>query len=130
MRNNFLVPCAFVLTRVHCIQWTAAEEIFETFTLPEHATVKAVVRTFDQYFMPKVNTFDEKAVFHSQCQEPTETVAAYTRAFCELSKNAEFPDREKAIRNRLAIGLLDNDLSKKLQLQANLALADLTAQAR
>ena len=48
----------------------------------------------------------------------------------ELSEHADFADRESTIRDRLVLGLLDEELSEKLQLESELTLTKATQLAR
>ena len=48
----------------------------------------------------------------------------------ELSEHADFADRESTIRDRLVLGLLDQELSEKLQLESELTLTKATQLAR
>ena len=41
----------------------------------------------------------------------------YVRRLYELSEHANFPDKEETIRDRLVLGLLNTEVSEKLQLQ-------------
>ena len=58
------------------------------------------------------------------------SVEEYIRHLYELSEYANFEDRESSIRDRLILGLLDQELSEKLQLESELTLAKATQIAR
>ena len=58
------------------------------------------------------------------------SVEEYIRHLYELSEYANFEDRESSIRDRLILGLLDQELSEKLQLESELTLAKATQTAR
>ena len=52
------------------------------------------------------------------------------RHLYELSEHADFADRESTIHDRLVLGLLDQELSEKLQLESELTLTKATQLAR
>ena len=68
----------------------------------------------------KRNIIHERARFHAQCQKAGETIETYVCALHELASHAEFADKNEAIRDRLVLGVLDQELSEKLQMQADL----------
>ena len=59
---------------------------------------------------------------------PDENVETYARKLYEFSEQANVPNREESIRDRLVLGVRDRELSEKLQLQANLTLKDAVRQ--
>lgn len=119
-----------------------SEKIYSTFTIvtnhregqdppdPPNTTFENVIAMFDQYFQPKRNIIHERAVFHQRNQHAGESTEAYIRSLHDLAEHADFPDKETVIRDRLVVGLVDRELSEKLQLQADLTLKDAVQQAR
>ena len=83
---------------------------------------------FDEHFVPRVNVLHERALFYSRAQLPDENVETYARKLYEFSEQANVPNREESIRDRLVLGVRDRELSEKLQLQANLTLKDAVRQ--
>ena len=67
--------------------------------------------------MPQVNVIHERATFHKQSQREGECVEEYVRSLFELSEHAQFAEKEETIRDRLVLGLQDQELSQKLQLE-------------
>ena len=76
------------------------------------------------------NVIHERAKFHKRNQKEGESVEEYIRHLYELSEHADFADRESTIRDRLVLGLLDQELSEKLQLESELTLTKATQLAR
>lgn len=107
-----------------------AEKIFGTFETTADTTLAEVLEKYDNYFNPRVNVIHERAVFHSRQQGSSETVESYLRALYDLAEHCAFDKKEETIRDRLVVGLRDRELSEKLQLQAELTLADAVKQAR
>ena len=80
--------------------------------------------------MPQRNVIHERAVFHKRSQQVGETMEEYVRALYDLAETAGFPDKENTIRDRLVLGVLDSQLSEKLQLEADLTLHKAITMAR
>lgn len=64
----------------------------------------------------KVNTIHEKAVFYQCSQQPDKNVEIYFHIAYDLAEQADFPDKEGSIRDRLKLELKDRELSEKFQL--------------
>ena len=96
-----------------------ADKIFTQFGLAnaEANDFHTVIGRFNAYFEPKRNVIHERAKFH-------------IRHLYELSEHADFADRESTIRDRLVLGLLDEELSEKLQLESELTLTKATQLTR
>ena len=108
-----------------------AEKIYSTFAMKaEEENFLNVIARFDAYFVPKVNIIHERANFHQRSQLSGENVETYVRTLYSLAERAALPDRDNAIRDRLVIGLLDRELSQKLQLCSELTLSEAISQAR
>lgn len=120
-----------------------AEKIYSTFTIvttpprngqnppdPPLTTFDDVVKMFDRHFNPQVNVIHERAVFYQRSQHQGENVETYLRVLYDLAEHADFENKDSAIRDRLVVGLVDRELSEKLQLQATLTLKDAIQMAR
>ena len=109
-----------------------AEKIFTQFGLVdvEASDFHTVIGRFNDYFEPKRNVIHEGAKFHKRNQKEGESVEEYIRHLYELSEHADFADRESTIRDRLVLGMLDQELSEKLQLESELPLTKATQLAR
>uniref|UniRef100_H2ZXM7 ribonuclease H n=1 Tax=Latimeria chalumnae TaxID=7897 RepID=H2ZXM7_LATCH len=79
---------------------------------------KIVMEKLDEHFVPKRNVIHERARFRLRIQKQGETIEAFTRNLYELAESCEFGNtKNEQIRDRLAIGILDKELSQKLQLE-------------
>ena len=109
-----------------------SEKIFTQFGLAdaEANDFHTVIGRFNAYFEPKRNVIHERAKFHKRNQKEGESVAEYIRHLYELSEHADFADRESTIRDRFVLGLLDQELSEKLQLKSELTLTKATQLTR
>ena len=67
-----------------------------------------------------------KSYLPQKKSERGESVEDYIRLSHELSEYANFEDRESTIRDRLVLGLLDQELTEMLQLESELTLAKAT----
>lgn len=72
----------------------------------------------------------KRAKFHILCQRQGESVEEFVRNLHELAAHCEFRDKDDQIRDRLVVGILDNDLSEKLQLESELTLVKAVDMAR
>lgn len=108
-----------------------AEKIFASLTFPPTPEPSAeqpvpidpredyatVVKLLDDYFVPKRNIIYERAKFNTRNQQPGESAEAYIRSVTEQASKCDFQAAEsEMIRDRLVVGMLDKDLSQKLQL--------------
>ena len=109
-----------------------AEGIFKTFVFNEGDEKKydKVIEKFDAYFVPKKNVIHERAKFHLRCQQQGESIEEFVRNLHELSAHCDFKDKNEQIRDRLVIGILDRELSEKLQLESELTLTKAVDMAR
>ncbi|KAK0134017.1 hypothetical protein N1851_030423 [Merluccius polli] len=83
-----------------------------------------VLAKFDEYFVPRRNVIHERACFHQRLQRPGEKAETFIRALYELSEHCDFgASREENICDRIVVGILDKDVSRKLQLMKDLTLA-------
>ena len=103
---------------------TEADRILDTFTMPDADKNKLmpVLDKFDEYFVPKRNVIHERAQFHRCSQKESESVDEYVRRLYEAAQYADFPDKDNTIRDRLVLGLVDSEISEKLQLEDDLTL--------
>uniref|UniRef100_A0AAV2MD64 Uncharacterized protein n=1 Tax=Knipowitschia caucasica TaxID=637954 RepID=A0AAV2MD64_KNICA len=77
-------------------------------SLPEiHKKKKKKKKT--EHFVPKRNVIHDRACFYKRVQKPGESVEA-------------FVPREEHIRDRIVVGIMDKELSRKLQLMSDLTL--------
>ena len=100
-----------------------AEHIFKSFKWRQADDAKdytKVVGKFDGYFVPKKNIIHERALFHMRNQGQGESVEAFVHTIHEVAEHCKFKDKSEQIRDRLVIGILDKELSERLQLQPDL----------
>lgn len=109
-----------------------AEKIFAQFGLSEddQKDYDVVLTKLNEYFVPKKNVIHERATFHRRDQRAGENVEQYVRSLYELAEHADFPEKEETIRDRLVLGLNDQELSEKLQLETDLTLRKAITLAR
>ncbi|KAK0156179.1 hypothetical protein N1851_000550 [Merluccius polli] len=105
-----------------------SENVFRLFTFAEEGDEEddfdVVLAKFDEYFVPRRNVIHERACFHQRLQRPGEKAETFIRALYELSEHCDFgASREENIRDRIVVGILDKDVSRKLQLMKDLTLA-------
>ena len=101
-----------------------AERVFSQFNLSEEDSKNfdTMLEKFRAHFVPPVNVIHERATFHKRSQREGESVEEYFRSLFELSEHAQFAEKEETIRDRLDLGVQDQELSRKLQLESDLTL--------
>ena len=81
------------------------------------------MEAFDDYFTVRKNIIFERARFNKRCQLPSESVEQFITEVHRLGENCEFgPMKEELIRDRLVVGIRDQALSERLQIEAELTL--------
>ncbi len=104
-----------------------AEHIFKSFTFNEEGDKKkfdVVLRKYDEYFFPKQNVIHERACFYQRVQRPGEKAETFIRTLYDLSEHCDFSEqRDEHIQDRIVVGILDKELSRRLQLMSDLTLA-------
>lgn len=104
-----------------------AEHIFKSFIFNEEEDKKkfdVVLGKYEDYFFPKRNVIHERACFYQRIQCPGEKAETFIRSLYDLSEDCEFGEhREDHIRDRIVVGILDKELSRRLQLMSDLTLA-------
>lgn len=103
-----------------------AENILGSFTYgdgEDESDYDTVLAKFEAYFIPRRNVIHERACFNQRMQRPGERAETFIRTLYELSENCEFgANREENIRDRIVVGIMDKDLSQRLQMVPNLTL--------
>ncbi|KAF7222047.1 putative LOC107383513-like protein [Nothobranchius furzeri] len=103
-----------------------AENIFRSFVFDDVAhrdDFDRVLAKLNEYFIPRRNVIHERACFHQRTQRPGEKVETFIRALYELSEHCEFgAARDENTRDRIVVGVLDKEVSRKLQLAKDLTL--------
>ena len=97
-----------------------ADDILASFTLSDEDRKKysTVKEKFDRYFAKKRNVIFERAKFNSRHQRKEETVDDFITDLHCLAENCAYGElHSEMIRDRIVVGLLDDGLSEKMQLE-------------
>lgn len=101
------------------------EEVTDEKTTQTHPELDymTVIAKVSNYFVHKRNIIHNRACFHKKVQKAGELVKAFVRSLCELAQYCKFREtKDEQIREKIVIGILDRDVSQKLQLEAALTL--------
>ena len=98
----------------------------------EEQKVYDTVKTkLEAHFVKKRNVIFERTKFNSRVQQQGESVDSFITALHCLVEHCQYGNlRNEMIRDRIVVGLLDENLAMKLQLDSELTLEKATAAAR
>jgi hypothetical protein len=90
-----------------------------------------VKEKFEGYFIPKRNDIFERAKFNKRRQNEGESVDHFIIALHTLSEHCGYGDmRDQLIRDLIVVGICDDKLSEKMQLDPELTLEKAISLAR
>ena len=104
-----------------------AEDILSSLTLLDEDKKKydVVLEQFEKHFVKKRNVIYERATFNQRHQEEGETIESFIISLYSLAEHCQFGTlQEELIRDRIVVGLRDERLSEKLQLDQDLTISN------
>ena len=111
----------------------AADDIYQSFRLTDERerSYEVVKKKFDDYFMKKKNVIYERAKFNMRRQEEAEPVDAFITALYNLASKCDYGTlNDELIRDRIVVGIRNQSLSEKMQLNETLTLEKAARMAR
>ena len=118
-------------TLVYCMG-QEAEKIYRTLTFDKEGdSVDCLMQKFTNYFIPQRNIIYERSQFLERKQKENETIEEFYRVLKDLVRFCNYGiEEESIIRDRFAVGLIDQKLKEKLQLIHDLTLKKALETAR
>ena len=121
-----------VNTLIYCMGSQAEDALLglniSTDDMKKYQTVKD---KFDSHFIVKRNYIFERAKFNKRCQLETEPIETFLAELYNMVENCNYgPMKEELLRDRIVVGISDNKLSERLQLDADLTLKKTVDQVR
>lgn len=116
------------ITQINTLIYTMgdqAEDILNSFKLnaTQLKDYKTVKEKFDSYFVVRRNVIYERAKFNRRVQNEHESVEEFITSLHVLAEHCEYGDlHDQMIRDRIVVGLIDANVSQKLQLDSDLTL--------
>ena len=110
-----------------------ADDILQSLSLndEDNATFNGVKAKFDAYFIGSRNVIYERAKFNQRKQMTGEAVDSFITSLHKLVEHCDYGAlKDYMIRDKIVVGLCDEQLSEKLQLDPNLTLKRAVDQAR
>lgn len=111
----------------------AADDIYQSFRLSEEEArnYKVVKKKFDDCFMKKKNVIYERAKFNMKRQEEGEPVDAFITALYNVASKCDYGTlNDELIRDRIVVGIRNQSLYEKMQLDETLTLEKAARMAR
>lgn len=102
-----------------------ADDILKSFTFNkgEDSKYDVVKAKFDKHFIAKRNVIFERAKFNMRKQEQHETLDNFITSLYGLAEHCNFGIlKNELIRDRIVVGIIDQKLSEKMQLDPSLTL--------
>lgn len=112
---------------------SAAEDILASLSLSdeEREVYETVENKLNDYFVVRRNTIYERAKFNQRIQMEGESVDTFITSLYHLAEHCGYGVlHDEMIRDRIVVGLRDQRLAEKLQLDSELTLAKAAKQAR
>ena len=110
-----------------------ADDILATLTGVDESTTAYVdlLAAFDAHFGGRKNTIFARVKFNRRVQRVGETVDNFIQDLHKLAEDCEYGAlKDELIRDRIVVGVTDDDLSNLLQTKANLTLAEAIQSSR
>lgn len=108
-----------------------AVELFNTLTIDNKNDFDKVVKAFDDHCNADTNEVYERFVFYSRNQKEGEPFEKFYMSIKQLAKSCEFDTQEeKAIRDRIILGVFDKQLQNKLLKTKNIKMAECAEECR
>ena len=113
-----------ISTLLYCLGEEAEAVLDSTdATDDEKAVYKTVIEKFDAHFKVRKNIIYERAKFNKRNQQLGETAEEYIMQLYKLAEGCNYGEfTEEMIRDRLVVGIRDNAMSERLQLDPALTL--------
>ena len=102
-----------------------SEDIFKSFDISREDAKKydKVLEKFDGYFVGKRNIIFERAQFNRRVQRPGEPINDFITDLYAMADKCNYGTlRDELLRDRIVVGIIDQSLSEKLQLDQGLTL--------
>lgn len=108
-----------------------AVELFNTLTVDDRNDYVKVLKAFSDHCDSETNEVYERFVFYSRNQKEGEPFDKFYIAIKQLAKSCEFDTQEeKAIRDRIILGVFDKKLQNKLLKTKDIKMADCAEECR
>jgi len=111
-------------TLLYCLG-TDSDDVLTTTRISDDDRKKynKVLEKFDEYFKVRHNVIFERARFNRRNQHPGESAEDYITVLHQLAQGCEYGEMtDELIRDRLVVGIRDESLSERLQIESKLTL--------
>ena len=103
-----------------------ADDILTTLSIDEETVSFADIKTeLNNYFGARQNVVVERARFNKRVQRQPEAIDSFIQDLYKIAEGCNYGTlKEELIRDRIVVGVADDDLSEQLQSKANLTLQE------
>ena len=111
-------------TLLYCLGADAEDVLLTTNITTEHRKkYQKVLEKFDEFFAVRRNVIFERARFNKRTQQQGESAEDYITVLHQLADTCEYGDlKEEMIRDCLVVGIRDEALFERLQMESDLTL--------
>ena len=117
-------PDVFQKSLLISVMGMEALQIYNASEPQETYTVTDIIQKLDRHILGQTNEIFERFKFNSRSQKPDESIDSYVTCLKSLAKTCNFCDclRDSLLRDRIVIGVLDDNLRKHLIQERGLTL--------
>lgn len=88
--------------------------LFRSFNLPDTSKLDDITAEFEKYCNPKINTVYNRYLFYSRNQQSSEDFTNFLVEIKLLLKNCDFKENDEMLRDRIVLGIADNNVREAL----------------
>eukprot|EP00112_Aurelia_sp_Birch-Aquarium-sp1_P015145 Seg333.2 transcript_id=Seg333.2/GoldUCD/mRNA.D3Y31 product="hypothetical protein" protein_id=Seg333.2/GoldUCD/D3Y31 len=119
-------PNVFQKSLLISVMGMEALQIYNASEPQEIDTVTDIIQKLDRHILGQTNEIFERFKFNSRSQKPDESIDSYVTCLKSLAKTCKFCDclRDSLLRDRIVIGVMDDNLRKHLIQKRGLTLTE------
>ena len=119
-------------TLLYCMGEDAEDTLTSTdISAEDQRSYVAVIAKFDAFFQVRKNIIFERARFNHRSQKEEESVEQFITSLYSLAESCDYGAmKDEMIRERIVVGIQDNSLTERMQMDSDLTLEKAKRMAR